>query len=104
MIIYNVTVKVAHAIEKEWLHWMKSEHIPDLMNTGLFVDFRLCRLLEQDETDGLTFTVQYHCDSMEHYQTYIAEHSTAMREKGLKKFGNQFIAFRTVMQVEAAYQ
>jgi hypothetical protein len=100
MIIYNVTVKVEKETAPEWLHWMKHEHIPELMRTGLFVDYRLCRLLEQDESEGLTFTAQYFCDNMEHYNTYIQEHSAGMREKSFRRFGNKFVAFRTVMEVE----
>ncbi|MBL7718051.1 MAG: DUF4286 family protein [Flavipsychrobacter sp.] len=101
MIIYNVTVKVENATAEEWVQWMKQEHIPELMKTGLFVDYRLCRLLEQDEEESKTYVAQYYLDSMEHYHTYIAEHAPQMREKGLSRFGNRFIAFRTVMQVES---
>jgi hypothetical protein len=100
MIIYNVTVKVETGSAKEWVEWMKKEHIPELMRTGLFLDYRLCRLLEQEESEGVTYTVQYFCDSMEDYNTYISEHSKKMRDKAFKRFGNRFIAFRTVMQVE----
>jgi hypothetical protein len=101
MIIYNVTVKVEAGIAAEWVEWMKKEHIPDLMKTGLFVDSKLCRLLEQDETDGKTYVVQYYLDSMEHYDNYISEHAPRMREKGFERFGSKFIAFRTVMAVES---
>ena len=101
MIIYNVTVKVDKSIVEEWLRWMRQEHIPDLMKTGIFVDAKLCRLLEQDETDGKTYVAQYFLDSMEHYNSYIAEHAPRMRDKGFKRFGNKFIAFRTVMAVES---
>ena len=101
MIIFNVTVKVDKSIVEEWLRWMRQEHIPDLMKTGLFVDAKLCRLLEQDETDGKTYVAQYFLDSMEHYNSYIAEHAPRMRDKGFKRFGNKFIAFRTVMAVES---
>lgn len=100
MIIYNVTVKVGHAIAEAWVRWMKEEHMPDLLRTGLFIESRLCRLLEQDESDGVTYATMYMCDSLEDYHDYIREHAPAMREKGYKKFGDQFIAFRTVMQVE----
>ena len=100
MIIYNVTVKVDNDVADEWVQWMKIEHMPELMKTGLFVDYRLCRLLEQDEEEGRTYTAQYYCDNMENYNTYISEHATRMREKGMQRFGNKFIAFRTVMQVE----
>jgi hypothetical protein len=101
MIIYNVTIKLEKGLEKEWVEWMKHEHIPELMRTGLFIDNRLCRLLEQDESEGRTYVAQYFCDSMEHYQTYISEHAEKMRDKGFKRFGNKFIAFRTVMAVES---
>ena len=101
MIIYNVTVKLENEIVKDWVSWMKTEHIPDLMNTGLFSDYKLCHLLEQDELEGTTYVVQYYCDSIEHYNTYISEHAQKMRDKGFQRFGNRFIAFRTVMEVEA---
>src|ERR1043165_5212274 len=101
MIIYNVTVKVEKETAEEWLQWMKNEHIPELMKTGLFVDSRLCRLLEQEEDEAKTYVAQYFLDSMEHYNTYISEHAPRMREKGLQRFGSKFIAFRTVMAVES---
>jgi prophage antirepressor-like protein len=100
MIIYNVTVKVEKSVAKEWVEWMKQEHMPELMQTGLFVDSKLCRLLEQDETEARTYVAQYFLDNLEHYDTYIAEHAPRMREKGFKRFSDKFIAFRTVMVVE----
>jgi hypothetical protein len=101
MIIYNVTVKLTHHIHTEWLRWMKEEHMQDLINTGLFIDSRLCRLLEQDEADGVTYVAQYFCDNMDDYNDYLKTHAPTMRDKGFKKFGDQFIAFRTLMKIEA---
>lgn len=100
MIIYNVTSKVHVSIATLWARWMIDEHMPALIATGLFIDSRLCRLLEQDEADGITFSAQYTCDSLEDYHEYIARHATAMHAAGLKKWGDKFVAFRTVMQVE----
>lgn len=99
MIIYNVTAKVDSGIADKWLQWLKEEHLTDMMNTGLFSDYRLARLLEQDESEGVTFVIQYHSDSIENYQSYVNEHAQLMRKKGLDKFGNRFAAFRTVMEV-----
>ena len=101
MIIYNVTIKVHPTIAKEWVHWMKEEHMPELQRTGLFTDYRLCRLLEQDDTEGPTYSAQYFCDSLEDYNEYINHHAALMREKGVKKFGDKFIAFRSVMEMVA---
>ena len=38
MIVYNVTTKVAAAIQTDWLQWIKEEHIPDIINTGCFTN------------------------------------------------------------------
>lgn len=99
MIIYNVTIKVDKEIAGEWVHWMQQEHIPDLMKTGLFTGSRLCHLLEQDESDGITYSVQYTCSSMEDYDTYIKAHADGMRARGKDRFGSRFVAFRTVMEI-----
>lgn len=99
MIIYNVTIKVEHEIAADWVRWMKSEHMADLMKTGLFTDCRLCRLLEQDETDGVTYSAQYYCAGMQEYNKYIDEYAQIMRDKGNSLFGGRFIAFRTVMEI-----
>ena len=99
MIIYNVTTKVTNSINEEWLRWMKQEHIPEIMATGLFHDFRICRLLEQDDQDGPTYSIQYFTDTLENYQTYLSEHAPALRQSSYLLFGSQFVSFRTVMQV-----
>ena len=98
MIIYNVTLKVDHSIAGAWRQWMQETHIREMLATGLFHDFSLFRLLEQDESDGLTFVVQYHCGSMEDYQKYLDHHAAAMRRKGTDRFGDKVLAFRTLME------
>ena len=37
--IYNVTVVVNPVVEERWLKWMREEHIPNVMETGLFSSF-----------------------------------------------------------------
>jgi hypothetical protein len=100
MIIYNVTVKVEQDIADEWVLWMKNEHMPELMGTGLFADSRLCRLLEQDELEGRTYVAQYFCNTIEDYNRYIDEYAQQMRDKAFSRFGGRFMAFRTIMEIE----
>ena len=99
MIIYNVTIKVESTIADAWVDWMKATHMADLISTGLFVECRLCRLLEQDEVEGVTYVAQYFCEGMEQYNVYIEKFAEKMRDKGFKLFGGKFIAFRTVMEI-----
>jgi len=99
MIIYNVTVKVEPGTADKWVAWMQAEHIQDLMNTGLFTACKLCRLLEQDETDGITYVAQYYCNNIDDYNTYIAQYADLMRKKAKDLFDGKFAAFRTIMEI-----
>jgi hypothetical protein len=98
MILYNVTVKVDHSIHDQWLIWMKQEHIPDVLGTGSFTEARFWKLLDVDETEGATYAVQYTAASKEDYQRYLDVYAAEMRKKGAEKWGDRFIAFRTVME------
>jgi len=99
MFIYNVTSKVSHDIETEWLIWMRETHIPELLSTRLFSDFKILRLLDTDESDGITYAIQYFCQTRASYDTYIAEFAAEKREKAYKKWGDRVFAFRTLMEV-----
>ena len=98
MILYNVTVKVEADAAADWLLWMQQEHIPDLMATGLFVGAKMFRLLEQDDAEGPTYSIQYSCPDRVSYDRYIDEFSSDMRERAMKRFAGRFVAFRTVME------
>jgi hypothetical protein len=99
MIIYNVTIRVAGAIHTDWLHWLKNEHIPEVIQTGCFTHATILRLMEVDDTEGPTYAIQYFAESKGLYNNYIENHAAVLRERSFKKWGNQFIAFRSVLQV-----
>jgi hypothetical protein len=40
VIIYSVTVSIEQDSSAEWLEWMTSVHIPDVMNAGYFAASR----------------------------------------------------------------
>lgn len=98
MICYNITNKLITQIEADWVKWQKEEHIPEIMSTGLFSEYRFFKLLNEDE-EGATYVVQYFLDSIEDYKKYISDFAPVLREKAFAKWGNSFIAFRTVMEV-----
>jgi hypothetical protein len=99
MIVYNMTIKVDPAIETVWLQWLKQEHIPDSLASGQFTHWKMFRLLDQDDTDGPTFVIQYFASSLEHYNRFIEEYAPMLSKKAFERWGDRFIAFRTVMQV-----
>ena len=99
MIIYNVTIKVEHSIAADWLVWLKKEHIPAITGTGCFTHAVILHLLEADEPEGITYAVQYYAENITLYHRYINQFAEEMRKTGTDKWGNKFIAFRSVMQL-----
>lgn len=98
MIIYNVTVQVAEAVAAGWLQWMQQEHIPQVMATSCFKNYRILQLMDIDETDGPTYAVQYEAAAEKDYYRYIAEHAPALRRQTEERWGDKVFAFRTVMR------
>lgn len=99
MYIYNVTIKIQDAIKDEWLNWLQAEHIPEVLETGCFTGATLLRLLEQDDSEGPTYAIQYRAESKAQYNRYIEQFSGELRRRSFDKWGDRFIAFRSVMQV-----
>jgi len=99
MIIYNVTSKVESKIADAWVNWLLNEHIPEVMQTKCFVDYKVVRLLEVDDSEGTTYAVQYFAESKADYNRFMEIHVAKLRKHSLEKWGEQFIAFRSVMEV-----
>jgi hypothetical protein len=90
---------VAHDIHDEWISWMKSEHIPEMMSTGLFERNQVLKLLEVDEREGITYAAQFYAASAENYNTYITNNAPALRLKANQKWGDKVLGYRTLMEI-----
>jgi Domain of unknown function (DUF4286) len=99
MLIYNVTVQVEKQIAAQWLLWLQQEHIPEVLGTGCFSKHQVLKLVDTDETDSVTYAVQYFSDSMELIEAYLNNHADVFRKKGFERWGNRYVAFRTIMEV-----
>ena len=99
MILYNVTIKISNTVKADWLQWMRETHIPDVMKTGLFTEYKMCRLLGEDESEGTTYAIQYFAKSMEDFIRYNQKHAPALQKEHSSRYENQYVAFRTLMEI-----
>lgn len=99
MILYNVTTKIDKDKAKGWLNWMREEHIPSVMKTGLFVDYKICRLLGTNDPHDETFAVQYFLKDINQFNTYQEKHATAFHQETVTKYGNYAVFIPTLMAV-----
>lgn len=99
MILYNVTVKIDVAIHQEWLQWVKTQYIPLMLSTGLFVSHRICHLLGQDESDGVTYAIQYFCKDIPSFNLFQQKYAAKIQATHKERYENQFVDFITLLEV-----
>ena len=98
MIIYNVTVSIDESVKGEWLDWMKTEHIPEVMACGIFTKAQINRVIVQKDSDN-TFAIAYTCSSMKDLHHYQIKFAPELQKKHNERFKEKAVAFRTIMEV-----
>ncbi len=98
MIIYNVTVNVDDDVRDEWSDWMLNEHIPEVLETGLFKGYRFCRLMVEEES-GTTYSIQYQLKDLESFKLYEQLYAAKLRSSYTLRYGSKSVAFRTLLDL-----
>ena len=99
MIIYSVTVNIENDVNDEWLAWMKSKHIPDVMATEIFTEYKMLRVITRDpEEQGVSYNIQYTCPSMADLHQYQIKHAPGLQKEHQDKYEGKFAAFRTLLE------
>ncbi len=99
MILYNVTVRLEEAIHDDWVRWMKAIHIPDVMKSGLFIDYRMSRMLSTEVDEAPTYTIQYRLQSLKQLDVYQREFAPTLQKEHIDRYQDQALAFRTLMEI-----
>ncbi len=98
MILYNVTIGIDKESEKEWVMWMKEKHIPDVLNTGIFVAHKFYKVLSHEEEASPSYCVQYFSNSINEFNEYLNLYAPRLIEEHRKKFKDRHVAFRTLLE------
>ncbi|UJH68681.1 DUF4286 family protein [Allomuricauda sp. SCSIO 65647] len=99
MYIYNVTINIDDSVHDQWLDWMRDEHIPDMLATGKFTAAKMCRVMVDEEMGGTTYSIQYTSKDKDTLSSYYKEDADRLRNEGVTRFANKFVAFRTELEL-----
>lgn len=99
MLLYNVTVTVDLDIHEDWSTWMREVHIPDVMATGMFISYRMSRLLGHEHTDSEIYSVQYLVKDQRYLDRYFEEFAPALQREHRERYEGKFAVFRTFMEI-----
>ncbi len=88
-ISYEVTVHLADAGDAgEFEAWMREEHIPAVLATGLVISAEFAQL------DDRRFRTRYLAATRAELDRYLQQHSPALREEFARRFGDRASASR----------
>ncbi|HTE33918.1 MAG TPA: DUF4286 family protein [Chryseolinea sp.] len=98
MFLYNVTVGIDKDVELEWLQWMKDVHIPKVMHTRMFIDFKLYKVLHDHDEGSVSYSVQYFAETIDHINGYFERFAPRLVEEHRSKFRDKHVAFMTLLE------
>ena len=97
MLLYNVTFGIDKEIEIEWIHWIKTNYIPAVMNTGLFIEFKFYKVLTHDDETSVSYSIQCFSKNIENILSYLNEFAPSIVEKHRELFKDKHVAFNTLL-------
>ncbi len=100
MIVFNVTLNVEEPVHTDWSAWMQEVYIPEMLKTGLFIEYRIFRMLtDQDETPGHTYAYQYYLSDLNAFLHFTENHAGRFQQMMVDKFGDKVLAYQTLLEV-----
>ena len=98
MIIQNITYSINKDLEQNFLNWMQSVHIQNVMATGFPKTFKIMRLLTELDNGGATFSVQYNFDNLESFETFENDYFDDLNYEIDKRYGGKYVFFPSLLE------
>ena len=97
MVLYNLTAIVEEEFHDEWMEWMQQTFIPTVINTSLFVNHDVLKVLDSPNP-GVTYCFQFKAEGHDRYQAFKNKFETGLLNDYFNKFENKAVSFSTVME------
>ena len=97
---YEVFMQVDSSIAEEWVEWMRTEHIPEVMQTGVFLSCQFLRVIEPAIDGHDSFRITYEAKNLSSIQQYRTELSPELRKKHDERYGDAATGARREMITE----
>jgi hypothetical protein len=97
MLLYNVTYGIDKGIETEWIAWMKGYYLPAMLNTGLFIDYKMYKILSHEDEGSVSYSIQCFSNKIEDVLLYLNEFAPKLVEEHRIRYKDQHVAFNTLL-------
>ncbi len=94
MYIYSVTININKETEQEWLQYMQTIHIAEVMSTGYFKTTSMRKGITYDENEYSIYNIEYTIDTKEDFTNYQLQCAPALQKEVIDKFAGKFTVQR----------
>ena len=77
---------------------MKTVHIPEVMRTNLFSDFKIYKVLHETDEEDTSYSIQYLAQNLDQVNLYFEKFAPAILEKLRLRFKDKHVAFMTLLE------
>ena len=98
MFLYNITIGIDQDVEKEWISWIRENHIPFVMGTGLFVDSKIYKVLHDENEGTISYSIQHFAKGIAEVNQFLSVFAPALIEQHRQRFINRHVVFQTLLE------
>lgn len=99
MLIFNITFLVSDNSRDKWLDWVKAQHIPFMISSGYFSKPQIAKVLNNEEQEGTSYSVQYHTDNMSNLEKWQVSYAKKLQDDCTANFGEEVLFFATALEL-----
>lgn len=97
MLLYNVTYGIDKSIEQEWVAWMKEQYIPAVLESKLFGEGKIFKVLHDDEA-SISYSVQFFAATIDHVLRFMEHVEPELNNELNRRYKDRHVAFRTLLE------
>ncbi len=99
MYIYNTTYLVTENIFSQWNNWVKTTHIPQMLEQG-FSSPQIAKVISNNpEQEGISITVQFKIKNLSTLNNWAENNLGFIRTEIKQKFGENVLPFDTILEI-----
>ncbi len=98
MILYNITFHVELGVFADFKEYLTQEHLPFISEQSTIIEHKLLKLLNVDESEAITMTLQYFLEDMGTYNQHIAVIDYKLKKEIYERYGEKVLNFCSVLE------
>jgi len=98
MILYNITFHVELNYFEDFQNFIKNEHLPSLAQDDKIIDHQFLKLLNVDNSEGVSLALHYVLKDMADYNLHIAKVDSQLKKLIQERYEEKVLYFCSVLE------